>query len=539
MPLIYLDTISFSYGSRRVLDRVSLHVGDCERAFLVGPNGSGKTTLLKIIQGDLQPDMGEVVSGVSRQFVPHPDDVDGTVADYFDAALAPLKELSIRFDQITTSLVDGGHAFESEYDQLLAEMTARDVWSLDARTSEMLAGLGLDGIGMSSNRDITSLSQGQRARLRLAALLLLRPDVLILDEPTNHLDIETIDFLTKTVKNWPGPVLIASHDRAFIEDVATVIYDMDISVWKELAIAEGMANIEGLVRNAGNYSDYLDAKETAREKYHQIHGYQQAQKRHLRQHRRESMKIASGGDRVQDPPIRMAKKFFADRAAATSVKRTRNDDERLQRLEQREVRKPRNYQLEFPAREGHLGVGVAVSVRQASAVERLAPLDLDLSRGEHLLVTGTNGSGKTTLLSWIATGEPPSGTAVSGFVSRDGSVGFVPQRLPMEGDPGLEHNVWRNGIGDLGKGILHPSMWSIPISQLSAGNQRRAQIAVALAGNPSVLIIDEPTNYLDLDTMQALELALSKWNGTLVVASHDRWLIEHWQGRRIHLQTCK
>ncbi|WP_253281649.1 ATP-binding cassette domain-containing protein [Arcanobacterium phocae] len=277
MPLIYLDTISFSYGSRRVLDRVNLHVGDCERAFLVGPNGSGKTTLLKIIQGDLQPDMGEVVSGVSRQFVPHPDDVDGTVADYFDAALAPLKELSIRFDQITTSLVDGGHAFESEYDQLLAEMTARDVWSLDARTSEMLAGLGLDGIGMSSNRDITSLSQGQRARLRLAALLLLRPDVLILDEPTNHLDIETIDFLTKTVKNWPGPVLIASHDRAFIEDVATVIYDMDISVWKELAIAEGMANIEGLVRNAGNYSDYLDAKETAREKYHQIHGYQQAQ----------------------------------------------------------------------------------------------------------------------------------------------------------------------------------------------------------------------------------------------------------------------
>lgn len=105
----------------------------------------------------------------------------------------------------------------------------------------------------------------------------------------------------------------------------------------------------------------------------------------------------------------------------------------------------------------------------------------------------------------------------------------------MEGDPGLEHNVWRNGIGNLGNGILHPSMWSIPISQLSAGNQRRKQIAVALAGNPSVLIIDEPTNYLDLDTMQALELALSKWNGTLVVASHDRWLIEHWQGRRIHL----
>lgn len=178
-------------------------------------------------------------------------------------------------------------------------------------------------------------------------LLIIRPEVLILDEPTNHLDGEAIEFLATVVNNWDGPVLAASHDRAFIENSATVIYDMDITVWQELAKVDG-EELVGVYRNAGNYTDYLAAKATAREKHLQIHAAQQDEKRELHEHRHESMKIGRGGVRVETA-VGKQKKFFTDRAAATAVKRTRADDVRLERLVQREVRKPRHYDLEFPS----------------------------------------------------------------------------------------------------------------------------------------------------------------------------------------------
>lgn len=538
MPSIKLDHISFAYGSHQVLDEVSLNVGDGERAFLVGPNGCGKTTLLNVASGLLKPDSGRITSRVVGAPIPEPERFNGTVAEYFATALAPLQELSRRFEENTASLATGDTGAEREYDQLLAAMSAHDVWSLEARLDETLEALGLGALSGSSERLLTSLSPGQRARLHLAALLTLRPDVLILDEPTNHLDREAIDFLTAMVSKWPGPVLSSSHDRSFIENVATVIYDMDITVWQELARAEGHELTGGLFRNAGNYSQYLDAKEKARQSHRQIHAEQQAHKHQIREHRNESMTIARGGVRLKTATGK-AKKFFADRAAATSVKRTRNDDVKLERLEEREVRKPRDYQLELSIPTPEPYEGLALSIRHAAVEHRLAPCDLDLAAGEHLLVTGDNGAGKSTLLQWIATAQPPQGVISSGIITREEPVTMVPQRLPMENDPGFTVGIWHNGVGQLGKGVIHPAMWSTPIPELSDGNQRRAQIAVAISAHPSTLIVDEPTNYLDLDTIESLERALRDWPGTLIIASHDRWLIEHWQGRHLHLQSCR
>lgn len=156
---------------------------------------------------------------------------------------------------------------------------------------------------------------------------------------------------------------------------------------------------------------------------------------------------------------------------------------------------------------------------------------------ERAVLVGPNGSGKTTLLAWIASGKPPRDTRsnASGTISVNGQLAYVPQRLPRTGDPYFRPEHWTSGIGDLGKGILHPSTWTIPVGRLSDGNQRRAQIALAVAQKPEILIIDEPTNYLDLAAIEELEDTLLQWNGTLIIASHDRWLINHWQGTQIKL----
>lgn len=536
MSAINLDNISFSYSSVPLLDHISLHVGDGERACLIGPNGCGKTTLLRIASGDLMPETGTVkFDGVEPELfrVPVIGESNGTVEDYLDSALSSLRTIATQFYAASTRLESDFVPDEvsREYDRLLAQVASLDIWALDARVAEVMDGIGL-GLFMGSMRSLGTLSPGQLARLELAATVIMKPKALILDEPTNHLDGEAIGFLAKTITSWNGPVLMSSHDRAFIEDTATVIYDMDTQVWDALAKADGSAEVKGLYRCAENYSNYLSEKSEAQRKYADIHALQQAEKRKLRKHKQEARKIASGGVRLAKAEGK-AKKFFADRAAATAERRMRNDDKRLHLLVDQEVRKPRNYDLSFQFEQPSDRAGIAVSARQATVKQRLAAVNFDLAYGERLLVTGPNGSGKSTLLNWIYTAQPPVEAETSGTITRGKPVSLVPQRLPKESDPGLTTDAWFNGIGEAGKGILHPSMWFTPISELSAGNQRRAQIAVSFASTPAILIIDEPTNYLDLASMEALEEALTKWTGTLIIASHDRWLINHWQDRRI------
>ncbi|WP_434700356.1 ATP-binding cassette domain-containing protein [Trueperella pyogenes] len=300
MPAINLDNISFSYSSISLLDRISLHVGDGERACLIGSNGCGKTTLLRIASGDLPPDSGVVsVEGVSR--VPIIDKFSGTVGDYLDAALHPLRIIAIQFDEVSARMGAGAYLGElgSNYDRLLAQMIAHDIWMLEARVAQVLAELGLEELTEARrNRSLNTLSPGQRGRLQLAATLIMKPEVLIMDEPTNHLDTEAVSFLTQTVNNWGGAVLMASHDRAFIEDTATVIYDMDVDAWNALAKADGSDGVVGLYRCAGDYSNYLVEKASARRQHAELHATQQTEKRKLHIHRQSAGKISRGGVRL-------------------------------------------------------------------------------------------------------------------------------------------------------------------------------------------------------------------------------------------------
>jgi len=540
MPAIILENISFSYSSKPLLENINLQVGEGERACLIGPNGCGKTTLLRIASQDLLPEQGKVkIVGTNTEFfqVPAIEHYRGSARDYLECALCPLRNIATQFQDATNQISQGDSAVHAEqcYDRLLALMSCFDIWSLEVRLTEVLARIGLGVLtGSGCDRSLSSMSPGERGRLQLAVTLIMKPEVLILDEPTNHLDARAIDFLVETVNKWRGAVLMSSHDRAFIEDTATVIYDMDVALWNELAKATGSSQVTGLYRCAGAYSKYLAEKTNARRKRRELHAAQQAEKRLLRKHRQEASKIARGGLRLASAEGK-AKKFFADRAAATAQRRMRNDDKRGEHLSNQEVRRPRSYDLSFELNQPAVSTGIAVAARHAAVAGRLAPVSFDLSYGEHLLVTGANGSGKSTLLNWIYSGQPPESAQSSGTITGERKVGLVPQQLPQEGDPGFTSPIWENGIGEAGKGVLHPSLWTKPIPELSAGNQRRAQIALALATSPALLVIDEPTNYLDLETMQALEEAMKAWTGTLVVASHDRWLIDHWKSRKIYI----
>ena len=569
MSTIVFSRVFFSYGARRVLSNVSFTCGPSERLVVVGPNGIGKSTLLGLASGTLQPDSGTVTAPFpSPPELSPPDHHSGatqssqgspppavsplaaerqapTVAQFIDATMRGTRRLAARFESLTERLTRGSAPRdEAEYDLVLAAMNARDVWSIDARLERTLATVGLGGLDRT--RPLASLSPGQRARLRLALTLVERPEALILDEPTNHLDADGREYLTRAIDDWPGPVLMTSHDRAFIESTATALLDLDPTPWWAVAISEGQPADFGAYKVSGSYSDYLHDKAAARARHQAIHAEQQGMKRRLESHRRDSAVVGHARFKPRTE-TRMAQKYYADRAQTVSTRRITDDSRRLTLLAAREVPKPRYCEAAFSFPSSGTTTAnktqtrppakvITLSVDDASVEGRLAPVSFETRDGEHLLVMGPNGSGKTTLLEWIARGAP-SGS--HGSINAVPGIVLVPQALPRPGDPLVPGDAWRLGIGEAGRGFVPPAAWSRPLGELSAGNQRRAQLAWAARANPHVLVIDEPTNYLDLDAVESLEEALRRWTGTLVVSTHDEWLITRWWGRIHQLEGTR
>lgn len=561
MSTIVFSHVFFSYGTLPVLTNVSFTCGPADHLVVIGPNGIGKSTLLGLASGTLQPDSGTVTapfpsppelsppdhhSGAaqSSQGSPPPsvsplagDRESRTVAQLIDAATSGIRGLAARFDFLTEHLArDPSPDDEAEYDRVLAAMIARDAWTIDTRLEQTLEALDLGGLDCS--RPLASLSPGQRARLRLALTLVDRPEALVLDEPTNHLDTDGREHLAHTIDDWQGPVLMTSHDRAFIERTATALLDLDPTPWRAVAISKGEPADFGAYRVGGSYSDYLRDKAAARSRHTAIHADQQAEKRRLVSHQRDSTVVGHARFKPRTE-IRMAQKYYADRAQTVSKRRINDDSRRLSVLAAHEVPKPRYDQGEFsfphPMRTTTGGtsphphaMGIALAVRGASVEGRLAPTSFEARYGEHLLVAGPNGSGKTTLLEWIARGAP---SGAHGCIDATSRVVLVPQVLPRPGDPLIPENAWYLGIGEAGKGFVPPAAWNRPLGELSAGNQRRAQLAFAARTDAQILVIDEPTNYLDLNALESLEEAMREWEGTLVISTHDEWLITRWWGR--------
>jgi len=377
--------------------------------------------------------------------------------------------------------------------------------------------------------------------------------VLLLDEPTNHLDDAATDHLVRVVTAWNGPVLMASHDRSFLDEASTSLLDLDPSPLPHGVagplVQDGPGTGIGVTRFTGTYTDYLAERAKATQRWKQQYRDEQAELRRLRVSVRENQTVGHS-DWKPRSEIRAARKFYADRNAKVVARRVNDARARLDGLEQSQIRKP-------PTELTFRGLTISGTSRDTGTVEpvltatemsvdgRLAPTSLSISRGEKWLITGPNGSGKSTLLHTLAGHLEPTAGHLSR--SRTDSIKLLTQETAETSDHDPRGTVLETYEAVVGRelaqsvplsafGLIPGRDENRPFSELSVGQQRRLALAVLLADPPDILLLDEPTNHFSLSLVTALESALKDYPGTVVIASHDRWLRTRWSGERFTLQ---
>ena len=527
--IISARDLSKAFRDRRVLDGVSLSASPGQRIGLIGENGAGKTTLLRLLAGQLDPDSGEVGRpadvGFLHQELPQPG--HATVAQVVDDALAEIRAAQRRLDALAERLQRAPEdaAVLAEYGETLQWAADHEAWDAPRRAELVLAGLGLAGVG--PDRPVGTLSGGERSRLGLAALLIRQPRALLLDEPTNHLDDAAVEFVETRLANLPGAVVLASHDRVFLDAVCTDIVDLDP--------ARG-----GPTHYGGAYSDYLRAKRIERVRWEQQYAAEQAELKALRHTVAVTARQVAIGRPMRDRN-KVSYDRHGERVQSQISRRVRNAQRRLDELTRGQVRRPpAPLRFRAPRGNGQRLDGVVASVRGVRIPGRLELAHLDLAATERLLVVGPNGAGKSTLLAVLA-GRlvPPVGSVQH---RRGLRIGLLEQDVQFPDPTRTPRQLYQaaapsSGVPLQDLGLVAPRDLDRPVGALSVGQRRRLGLALLVADAPQLMLLDEPTNHISLTLAEELAEALPSAPGAVVAASHDRWLRRRWDGPQLAISA--
>lgn len=502
MAILTLSNAYLSFSDHPLLDYANMAIEAGERVCLVGRNGAGKSTLLKILAGEAGMDDGQLIIEkdriIARLEQDPPRHIEGTVFDYVAEGVRELADLLKEYHQLSLKIAqDYQEKTMNRLSEVQSQLDHFDGWRFETRIQEILAKLGL-------NPDIAlaELSGGWQRKAALAKALVCEPDLLLLDEPTNHLDVDTITWLENLLLEFKGSIVFISHDRAFIRRMATRIIDLDRGK---------------LVSYPGNYDQYLQQKE-------------------------EDLRVEALQNELFDK--RLAQEEIWIRKGI-EARRTRNEGRvralkamREERRQRRDVIGKANIQVDNAVRSGKIVFEIENLSYQLADRVLIKDFSATILRGDKIALIGPNGCGKTTLIKLLL-GElqPTSGRIHTGtklevaYFDQYRSI-LDPEKSVMDnvadGKQDVEVNgVKRHVLGYLQDFLFPPKRAMIPVKALSGGEKNRLLLAKLLLKPNNLLILDEPTNDLDVETLELLEELLSEYQGTVIIVSHDRQFIDN------------
>lgn len=519
--LLNVEHLYKYFNGRALLKDINFTVEDREAVGLIGINGCGKSTLLNIITGregyDKTPEgLGSVnIAGkASIGFLRQNSGLNSelTIGEEMKNAFAPLLETLDKMKVLEKKMADGGDidSISHEYAELSSYFEARDGYRIDVKIKQVLNGMGFGSTP--TDRVISTLSGGEKTRLALAKLLLEEPNLLILDEPTNHLDFETLMWLEDYLKGYKGAIIIVSHDRYFLNKVCTRICEIE----------QGR-----LTSYRGDYSSYLVQKKMNSE-------------RQLKEYEAQQKEIAKLEDYVAKNLVR-----------ASTSKMAKSRQHMLDRIERIDkplmYSKPPKIKLEYdiePTKDIVRVVDCPLIVGEgADKKELIKSLTMNVRRGEHVAIIGANGIGKTSILKLIQGIIPHEGGNISwggnvkiSYFEQEHAI-LDPHKTVLEEImdryPRLSEQQARSVLGAV---LLTGENVFKPISVLSGGERAKLCFAIMALNRGNVLVLDEPTNHLDLSTKEVLEDALAEFGGTIILVSHDRYLLNKVASRIIEIK---
>lgn len=501
--MISVSNLSIYFGGQELFDNISFMVNKGDRVGLVGKNGAGKSTLLKVLSGNLPPNSGTVSTpndsslGFLKQDLEFED--GRTIQEEAELAFVEIKTLEKKIESLGHQMSSRTDYDSPEYMQLIVDHTECDErfmllggYSIQSEMSQVLIGLGFKNEDF--NRQTTEFSGGWRMRLELAKLLLQKPDVLLLDEPTNHLDIESIVWLENWLKNYTGAVILVSHDRAFLDAVTNRTIDL----------IHCKAN-----DYRASYSKYIELRKERQEKQ-------------IQSKKNQDKEIKQTKELIEKFRYKKSKAAFAQ----TLIKK-------LDKMDLIEVEKDETASMHFkfpPApHSGKITLEVNSVYKNYDQLQVLENVNLMLERGEKIAFVGKNGEGKTTLAKVIVDAVDYNGSVELGYQVKLGYYAQNQSEL-LDGDKSIlevvedaadEHS--RPRVRDmLGAFLFSGDAAQKKVKVLSGGERARVALCKLLLEPVNLLVMDEPTNHLDMISKEILKNALKKYDGTLIVVSHDR-----------------